>query len=68
MDVLKNIGKIVLGLVALGALFWLWTRLLAFLDARGLRLPLHRGDPRVEPSKIEIQTLFHGNTKDEDQI
>jgi hypothetical protein len=68
MNVLKDIGKILLGLVTVGACLWLWVKLLAFLDARGLHLPLHRGDPRVEPSKVEVQTTFPGNTKDDDQI
>jgi len=68
MDILKDVGKILSGLVAVGACLWLWVRFLAFLDARGLHLPLRRGDPRVEPPKVEVQSLFHGNTKDEDQI
>jgi hypothetical protein len=25
-------------------------------------------EPRHEPAKVEIQSLFHGNTKDEDQL
>jgi hypothetical protein len=29
---------------------------------------LGRYDVSHEPSKVEIQSLFHGNTKDEDQI
>lgn len=68
MDLLKDVGKILLGLAFVGACFFSWLRFLAFLDARGLHLPLRRGDPRHEPSKVEIQTLFRGNTKDEDQI
>jgi hypothetical protein len=68
MNLLKDVWKILLGLVAVGACLWLWMRVSAFLDARGMHLPLRRGDPRHEPSKVEIQSLFHGNTKDEDQI
>jgi len=68
LDVLKDVGKIVLGIAVVSACVLLWMRLLAFLDARGFHLPQGRGDPRHEPSKVEIQTLFHGNTKDEDQI
>ncbi len=68
MDVLKDIGKILLGFAILSAFIWLWMKFMALLDARGLRMPLRRGDPRVEPSKLEVQSLFHGNTKDEDQI
>jgi len=68
LDVLKDVGKIFLGFAVVGACFLLWMKFLAFLDARGLHLPLRRGDPRHEPSKVEVQTLFQGNTKDEDQI
>jgi hypothetical protein len=66
--ILKDVAKILLGFVAVGGCLWLWTKLLAFLDARGLHLPLRRGDPRVEPPKVEVQGLFNGNTKDDDQI
>jgi hypothetical protein len=36
------------------------------LDEHGVRRSLR--DPRVESPKVEIQSLFHGNTKDEDQV
>ena len=68
MDILKDVGKILVGFAAVGACLWLWMKGLAFMDARGIHLPLRRGDPRVEPRKVEVQTLFLGNTKDEDQI
>ena len=68
MNIFNDVAKILVGLAVVGACLWLWTRFLAFLDAHGVRLPLRRGDPRQEPSKVEVQTLFHGNTKDEDQI
>jgi hypothetical protein len=68
MDVLTDLAKILLGIGSLGAFLWLWMKFLSFLDVRGLHLALRRGDPRVEPSKVEVQSLFHGNTKDEDQI
>lgn len=68
MDVLKGVGTILLGLASLSAFLWLGVKFLALLDARGLGRSLHRGDPRVEPAKIDVQSLFHGNTKDEDQI
>ena len=68
METLKAVGEILLGFIAIGTCLWLWMRFLGFLDARGLHLRLRRGDPRVEPSKVEVQSLFHGNTKDEEQI
>jgi hypothetical protein len=68
MGALKDVVRILVALGALAACLWLWIKLLDFLDSHGLRLPTSRGDPRHEPPKLEIQTLFHGNTKDEDQI
>jgi hypothetical protein len=35
-------------------------------ERAGIRLG--RYDASHEPAKVKIQTLFHGNTKDEDQI
>lgn len=68
MDILKDAARILFALAAIAAAVWLWMKLMVFLDAWGVHLPLRRGDPRHEPSKVEIQTLFHGNAKDEDQI
>src|SRR5450432_1096810 len=45
------------------ALYLKWR---AFLDEHAVARGRH--DPRVESPKVEIQSLFHGNTKDEDQI
>jgi hypothetical protein len=53
--------QILLGMAGVAALLWLFVRLGVFLDDLGL--PRRRRVP-----KVEIQTLFHGNTKDEDQI
>lgn len=62
MEVLKVVGVI----AAAGACIWLYVKLLAFSDKRGIRRRVR--DPRVDPPKVEIQSLFHGNTKDQDQI
>jgi hypothetical protein len=66
VEELKNILKVSLGFVAVATCIWLYLKLLTFLRERGLRLG--RYDASHEPSKVEIQTLFHGNTKDQDQI
>ena len=63
---LKDAIKLILGLTLVGGGVWAYVRLLAFLKERGMRLG--RYDASHEPSKVEIQTLFHGNTRDEDQI
>ena len=57
----------VIGVIAVvSACIWLYLRWLAFSDERGIRRTRH--DPRVDPPRVEVQSLFHGNTKDEDQI
>jgi hypothetical protein len=66
MEELIDFLKILGGFLVVAACLWAYLKLLAFLDAHRLRLG--RYDARQEPSKVEIQTLFHGNTKDEDQI
>jgi len=58
VDELKGALRVLLGLAAVA--------LLAFFHKRGWYLG--RYDASDEPSKVEIQTLFHGNTKDQDQI
>jgi hypothetical protein len=55
-----------LGFVAVAVCIWVYLKVLAFLHERGWSLG--RYDASHEPSKVEIQTLFHGNTKDQDQI
>jgi hypothetical protein len=66
MTDLKDAIKLILGLMAVGGGVWAYLHLLAFLKERGIRLG--RYDASHEPAKVEIQTLFHGNTKDDDQI
>ena len=63
---LKDAIKLIFGLAAVAAGVWGFVHSLAFLKERGIRLG--RYDASHEPAKVEIQTLFHGNTKDEDQI
>ena len=72
MSALKDILRIILGLSAVGLLMWLYLKLVSLLEEgtervfgrswRSLRAP------RQQPGKIEIQSLFHGNTKDQDQL
>jgi hypothetical protein len=63
---MKELLKIVLGMSAIAVCVWLYLKLLTFLDEHGGSAG--RYDARAEPSKVEIQSLFHGNTKDQDQI
>ena len=63
---MKELLKIVVGMAAVGACIWLYLKWRAFLDEHGVGRGRH--DPRVESPKVEIESLFHGNTKDEDQI
>jgi hypothetical protein len=68
-EVLKDMANILLGLAVAASCLWLWMRFSTGSDARGPHLPRLLGDPRHTPPKVEIQTLFHGNRKDdEDQI
>lgn len=60
MQEIKELLQIVLGFVAVGVCVWLWLRVSLFFYERGWTV-------RRSP-KIEIQTLFHGNVKDKDQI
>jgi hypothetical protein len=61
MEEFKEILRVVLGVVAVAVCVWLWLRVNLFLYERGWIT-------RRSPKKIEVQTLFHGNTKDDDQI
>ena len=63
---MKDFLKIVVGMAGVGACIYLYLKWRAFLDEHGVRRRLR--DPRVESPKVEIQSLFHGNTKDEDQV
>ncbi len=66
MDELKSLLKLLFGFAGVAACLWLYLKVLSFLRDHGWSLG--RYDASHEPSKVEIQTLFHGNTKDEDQI
>jgi hypothetical protein len=66
MGELKNVLRFLLGFIGVATCIWLYLKLLSFLHEHGWSLG--RYDASHEPSKVEIQTLFHGNTKDEDQI
>ena len=66
MEDVKSILFSVLGVVAVMACIWVYLKVLAFVHERGWSLG--RYDASHEPSRVEIQTLFHGNTKDQDQI
>jgi hypothetical protein len=58
---MKDLLSILFGLVGVAACVWLYLKMIVVLYERGWvarRMP-----------KLEIQTLFHGNTKDDkDQI
>jgi hypothetical protein len=66
MEELKSFFKILFGFLAAATCVWVYLRILAFFHERGWKL--YRLDASHEPSKVEIQTLFHGNTKDQDQL
>ena len=56
---MEQLFQIVFGLLSVLAFVWLLLKLGVFLV---VRFGLEGG------RKVEIQTLFHGNTKDQDQI
>lgn len=61
MDGMKDFLRTLFGLAAVATCVWLYLKAIAFLYERGW---VARRSPRVE-----IQTLFHENTKDDkDQI
>lgn len=66
MEDLKSALKFLLGFLGVVTCLWLYLKVLSFFRENGWGLG--RYDPSHEPSKVEIQSLFHGNTKDEDQI
>ncbi len=66
MQELANLALILLGFVVVAVCILVYLKILAFLKEGGWSLG--RFDASHEPSKVEIQTLFQGNTKDEDQI
>ena len=60
MEELKEVLQVVLAFGAVAVCVWIWLKVNLFFYERGWTV-------RRSP-KIEIQTLFHGNTKDKDQI
>jgi hypothetical protein len=58
---MKDLLQILLGFLAVAVFLWLYLRVKTFLYERGLVW-------RRRALKVEIQTLFHGNTKDQDQL
>jgi len=62
MEEFKELLQVVLGFVAVAVCVWLWLRVNLFFYERGWTFR------RTRSPKVEIQTLFHGNTKDKDQI
>jgi len=60
MEEFQDFLRLVLGFGAVAVFVWIWLKVNLFFFERGWTL-------RRSP-KIEIQTLFHGNTKDKDQI
>jgi hypothetical protein len=65
MEELKDLLKVLLGFGGVATGIWLYLKFLAFLRERGWGA---RFDPGHEPPRVEVQTMFHGNTKDQDQI
>ena len=66
---MKELLEILVAMLAIAALLWLYLRIALLVDHAGERIlgPNFRSWRR-RTSKVEIQTLFHGNTKDQDQI
>jgi hypothetical protein len=60
MEDFNELLQVVLGFVAVAVCVWLWLRVNLFFYERGWAVR--------RSSKVEIQTLFQGNTKDKDQI
>jgi len=64
MEELKDLLKLLLGFAAVAAFVWLYLKVNLFFFEHGWSFRWKR-----EPPRAEIQTLFHGNTKDDrDQI
>jgi hypothetical protein len=65
MEDLKDLLKFLLGFAGVVACIWVYLRLNLFLYERDFLGRYSTG----EPQRVEIQTLFQGNTKDDrDQI
>jgi hypothetical protein len=67
---MMDLLKILLGFAAVAAVLWLYLKLRLFLDEVGRRFfgPSFGLIGIRRAPKVEIQTLFNGNTKDQDQI
>ena len=66
---MKELIEILLGIAAAMVFLWLFLKGGLLMEELGERIfgpNFHWGRRRAP--KIEIQTLFHGNTKDQDQI
>jgi hypothetical protein len=62
---MKEILQVLLAIIGVSVLVWLYLRLNAWCEETfGFSVPWRR----TKPAKVEIQSLFDGNTKDEDQI
>lgn len=59
MEELKDLLKLFLGFAFVGVCLWLYLKLNLFFYERGWISRYRR------PKNVEIQTLFHGNTKDD---
>ena len=68
MAELKEFLEIVLVLAALAGLLYLYLKIATILDAWNEKAFPGSHRWRRRRTNLELQTLFHGNTKDEDQI
>jgi hypothetical protein len=68
MEEFKDFLRILLACAGVIACLMAYLKLIAFLESHNLGLLLRSRTLRQKAPKVEIQTIFHGNTKDEDQI
>ena len=61
---MRELLQILLGLLVVAAFLWVFVKVGVLLKEHGIDIEVNR----TRVPKVEIQTLFHGNTKDEDQI
>jgi hypothetical protein len=57
---MRELLEIIVGMLAAGTCIYVYLKARIFLDERGMGR--FRRDPRANPSKVEIQSLFRGNT------
>jgi hypothetical protein len=62
----RSFVKFLFGFVVGVVCIWAYLKILEYVHQRGGSLG--RLDASQEPPKVEIQSIFHGNTKDQDQI